>query len=354
MKKKLWMGIMLAVAFCANVSVAVFADEKAQTNCIGDTSGKTNCMAMPEGADSDSATPVVIENDVLNFGRIVEAGRRYSQVLKVRNASKSGTVVRVEVTAYDSDVLDGQQKKVTDWVAFGGGKRKFDLAAGAELQINVRLMVPTDVKGGTYYARIKVSDDAGDQFVTVKADVALDGFNYAGKVASQAIGFFNFGEKATASASVKNEGTAGFTAHYEVQYKNAFGLPEWKHIAEENREVLPGAEETFEISEESGKIGYGIFTVEQKISYVNSEGRQVEAILSHAVVNLPWWGLAIGVGVIVLIIAIIVAVKTRGKKKAEAERAAAKKSTGKAGRKSKRTAEAEESEDDSDDDFWDE
>lgn len=351
MKKKLWMGVMLAVAFCACAGVVVFADEKAQTNCAGDTSGKTNCATALEDENVD-ATSVTIENNLLDYGQIAEAGRRYSQSLKIHNTSSRAMTVRVEAMAYDSGVLDEKQKEVADWLAFGGGKRKFELAAGAELQVSVRLMVPAGVKGGTYYAKIKVSDDAGDQFVTVRANVALDGFKYGGKVIAQGIGFFNFGEKATASARVKNEGTAGFTAHYEVNYKNAFGLPEWKRIAEEGREVLPGAEETFEVGEANEGIGFGVFTVEQKISYVNADGRQVEAILSHAVVNMPWWALAIVAGVIILIVVIIAATKAHKKKK-EAEKAA-KKSVKKSGKKGKKSAAAEELEDAAGDDFWDE
>lgn len=326
MKKKLWMGLVLTVAFCACAATGVFADEKAQTNCIGDTTGKTNCASAVEEEvePADSSEAIAVENEVLEFGRIVEVGRRYSKNLTISNKSKNAITVRVEAVSYESDVLDESQKATVDWIAFGGGRRRFDVAAGASVQVSVRLMVPADTKGGTYYAKIKISDgnDSDDKYVVVKADVALDGYAYGGKVSAQNIGFFNVDGKVSASARMKNEGTAGFAAHYTVQYKNAFGLPEWKQIIDEEREVLPGAEELFEVGGDAASIGFGVFTVEQKISYINSENRQVEAVLSHAVVNLPWWSLAIAAGVVVLIIAIIVVlVRARRKKTEEAKKA---------------------------------
>ena len=86
--------------------------------------------------------------------------------------------------------------------------------------------------------------------------------------------------------------------------------------------MLPGAEEVFEANKDvTPVVGYGIFTVEQKISYINSENRQIEAILSHAVINLPWWGIAAAGVLIVLIIVIVIVVKVRRKKAEDAEKA---------------------------------
>lgn len=347
MKKRLWMGVTLAMLICACASALVFADESAKTNCIGDASGKTNCMTNPQEAEEDVVDgSIVIEKDLIDFGRIVEAGRRYSQKITIRNETKEKATIRVEAIAYDTgSSLDERQKEVVDWLAFGGGKRRFEVAAGAELQVSLRLMVPADVKGGSYYAKVKISDDKSenDKFITVKADIALEGFSYGGKIVSQNINFVNMGEKAATSARLKNEGTGGFTAHYEVRYKNAFGLPEWKQMAQEYREMLPGSDEAFEAKDDN--IGYGIFTVEQKIIYINSEGRQIEAILSHAVVNVPWWGIVIAAGAIVLIVVVIVAVRVHKKKDMQ------NKAVAKAKNRKKKVASKEE---DEEDDFWDE
>ena len=317
MDKKLWFGaVAFVMIFCASVSSMTFAEE-ARTNCIGDLSGKTNCMVDVVDEGLVDRPHISLDTAELSYGRITEAGRSYTKSLVIENAASQEVTMRIEAVEYESDSLSDEQKAVVDWIAFVGGKRKFDVNPGAKIQVGVRLMVPTNAKGGTYYARVKVSngDDNDTQYVKIRADVVNEDYKYDGKVTSQNIGFFNFGEKIGASAKVKNGGTAGFSSHYIVQYKNAFGLDEWKRAVEEKREVVPGAEESFTITDETrAKIGYGVYTVEQRISYIDAEGKQKESILSHAVVNLPWWGLAIAGGVVVLIIVMIIVIKIHHKK----------------------------------------
>ena len=317
MDKKLWFGaVAFVMIFCASVSSITFAEE-ARTNCVGDSSGKTNCMVDVVDEGLVDRPHISLDTTELSYGRITEAGRSYTKSLVIENTASQEVTMRIEAVEYESDSLSDEQKAVVDWIAFVGGKRKFDVNSGAKIQVGVRLMVPTDAKGGTYYARVKVSngDDNDTHYVKFRADVVNEDYKYDGKVTSQNIGFFNFGERIGASAKVKNGGTAGFSSHYIVQYKNAFGLDEWKQAAEEMRDVVPGAEESFTITDEArAKIGYGVYTVEQRISYIDAEGKQKESILSHAVVNLPWWGLAIVVGVVVLIIVMIVSIKIHHKK----------------------------------------
>ncbi len=337
MKNKLWMGVVLAIAFCASCSFGVFA-EKAETNCVGDESGMTNCGSseqkdcigdttgrtdcISEVEEEETEPAISVDKTTLEFGRIMETGRRYSKSLTIKNTTDEKKTIRVEAVDYDgSNTTSEEQGSVADWIAFGGGKRKFELKAGGKVQLSVRLMVPADVKGGTYYAKIKITNgtEADDQYVVVRADVALEGYKYGGQIGAQDISFFNLGDKVSASAHLKNNGTAGFTAHYTVRYKNAFGLPDWKTLVDEEREIIPGAEEAFEVKNEAPAVGFGIFTVEQKVSYINSENRQVESIMSHAVVNLPWWALVIAGGVLLLIIVIVIVVKVRRKKAKEAK-----------------------------------
>lgn len=317
MDKKLWFGaIAFMMIFSAGISSVSFAEE-AKTNCIGDLSGKTNCVVDVVDEGLVDRPHIDLDTTELSYGRITEAGRSYTKSLVIENAASQKVTMRIEAVEYESDSLSDEQKAVVDWIAFVGGKRKFDVNPGAKIQVGVRLMVPTSAKGGTYYARVKVSngDENDTKFVKIRADVVNEDYKYDGKVTSQNIGFFNFGERIGASAKVKNGGTAGFSSHYIVQYKNAFGLDEWKQAAEEMRDVVPGAEESFTITDDEtrAEIGYGVYTVEQRISYIDAEGKQKESILSHAVVNLPWWGLAIVGGVVVLIIVAIVSIKIRHK-----------------------------------------
>ena len=288
MKKILRLGIALMIAFSASIGLTAFADEK------------------------DVASSLTVDETQVSYGNITEVGRSYTKYITLKNNTAADMVVRLEVTNYN----DKNESSATDWIAFAGGKRKYDIKADSSVQVGLRLMVPNDAKGGTYYAKVKADNGKEDEKVEiiVRADVASEDYKYGGEIAEQSVGFFNLGDSITAKAKVKNTGTAGFSAHYLVQYKNAFGLSEWKQVAEETCDVIPGAEETFTVADERAKVGYGIFTVEQRISYVDAEGKQKEVILSHAVLNLPWWVLAIVGGVIVLIVAIIIAIKKRRKK----------------------------------------
>ena len=337
MKKTFWLGLAFAVAFSASVSLAAFAKE-AKTNCIDDPTGMTNCGAQEDEQIASEKPALGVDADEVSFGRITELGRRYSKIVTISNNTEEKAVVRVETITYEEGM--DESRSALDWVAFAGGKRKFEIKAGGELQLGVRLLVPGEVAGGTYYAKIKVSNgkDDQDKYVTVRADIATEDYKYGGEITGQSISFVNLNDKVSASVSLKNSGTAGFKAKYVVNYKNAFGLPEWKNLKEEYVEMLPGKELSFSV-EDKEAIGYGLFTIEQKISYIDANGQAKEAVLSHAVVNLPWWSLAIAGGVIVLIIVIVVVVKARLKKAEQAERKEkAKKS------KKKVTVEVEEDE----------
>lgn len=334
MKKILWLGVALMIAFSASIGLTAFADEN-NAKCIGDTSGRTKCGEVePEtnciddptgqtnctttGASSEPASLTVDETQV-SYGNITEVGRSYTKYITLKNNTAAAMTVRLEATNFS----DNNELSATDWIAFAGGKRKYEIKANGSVQVGLRLMVPSDAKGGTYYSKVVINNGKEDEKleVVVRADVANEDYKYGGEITGQNVGFFNLSDKITAEAKVKNTGTAGFSAHYLVQFKNAFGLSEWKQVKEETRDVIPGAEESFNVADEEANIGYGVFTVEQRISYVDAEGKQKEAVLSHAVLNLPWWTLAIAGGVILLIIVIVVIVKVRRKKEDEAVKA---------------------------------
>lgn len=307
MKKILWLGVALMVVLNVSVGLAVFADE---TNCIGDTSGKTNCNV--DGDTSAALPPLSADETTISYGNITETGRSYTKYLTLKNNTSTAMTVRLEAVALD----ENNELSAADWIVFAGGKRKYDIVAGGSVQVGVRIMVPTDAKGGTYYAKVNVNNGKENEKleVVVRADVANEDYKFGGEISSQSVGFFNLGKKITAEAKIKNTGTAGFSAHYLVQYKNSFGLSDWGQIAEETRDIVPGSEESFSADNEKAEIGYGIFIVEQRVSYVDAEGKQKEAVLSHAVVNLPWWAFAIVGGAILLIIIIVIVVKVRRKK----------------------------------------
>ena len=194
MDKKLWFGaVAFVMIFCASVSSMTFAEE-ARTNCIGDLSGKTNCMVDVVDEGLVDRPHISLDMTELSYGRITEVGRSYTKSLVIENAASQKVTMRIEAVEYESDSLSDEQKAVVDWIAFVGGKRKFDVNSGAKIQVGVRLMVPTNAKGGTYYARVKVSngDDNDTQYVKIRADVVNEDYKYDGKVTSQNIGFFKW------------------------------------------------------------------------------------------------------------------------------------------------------------------
>ena len=92
---------------------------------------------------------------------------------------------------------------------------------------------------------------------------------------------------------------------------------DWITLAEEEREVPNGTEVKFD-TEKAEKVGFGIFKVEQKITYVGADGGLVEATRSQVVINCPWWVLAVIGGVIVVIIILVIVLKRVKANKKEA------------------------------------
>ena len=318
MKKTYWLGLAFGVVIGVSMGLTAFAEE-AKTNCIGDESGKTNCVSPAIEEEPIGAAHLAVDVDEISFGRITELGRRYSKTITIRNNSSEKITINVEKVAYEEGI--DESLSALDWVAFVGGKRKFEIRGKDKLQLGVRLIVPSGVVGGTYYAKIKISDgnEDLDKYVTVRADIVTEDYRYGGEIIGQSISFVNLSKKVSTRALLKNNGTAGIKVKYTVNYKNAFGLPEWKSLKEENIELLPGRELDLSV-EGKDEVGYGFFTVEQKISYIDAEGQAKEAILSHAVINLPWWSLMIMGGALVLTIVLVIVVKRHRYKVEEAKK----------------------------------
>jgi hypothetical protein len=117
------------------------------------------------------------------------------------------------------------------------------------------------------------------------------------------------GENIVGRVTIKNTGTSGFESRYELKVKSVFG-GDWTTAKVDSGEVFPGKQIDFSTSE---VIGFGIYSVEQRATFVNSEGRIVESLLTRTVINLPWWGLVAAGGVILLIIILVIVIKTKKK-----------------------------------------
>lgn len=267
-----------------------------------------------------------VESMTLDFGRITELGRSYTKEIVIKNNTSNDVII--DASTQKKDGMGDSSSKLVDWIAFVGGVSHFNVAAQGTRSLNVRILVPEDAIAGSQYANVVLTDANGYSLtVMAKADVAGEGLKYASEVSNSWLDPVRLDETVNAGATVKNTGTAGFSSTYQIKSKSIFGAMDWTILKEETSEIAPGQE--YKFSDDS-KLGYGIFSIEQRVTFVNSEGRMVESLLSRTVINLPWWGLAIAGGVIVLLIIIIVVAKRRKKSKASEKMKKAEKKSRKA------------------------
>ena len=322
MKKVLWAGVILsAVLSLATVASAGACIDPATGKPVETADGQVmNCAGAEVPAD-ESAAGYDVSAEFVDFGRLTEPGRSYTKTFSITNNSDKKLVVRGEIIKSENAEIKDEYKLASGWMTFVGGVRRFEVPAKSTANISVRVLLPAELTGSTQYATVRLlSEDGVERKVYVRMDVAAEGYRYGGSVTENNLGFVALKETIDGSATVKNDGTAGFEAQYFVQYKNAFGLSDWKTVVDIKRDVAPGTEVHFTTADDGDvAVGYGIFKVEQKIVYVNSENKKVEVMLSHVVVNIPIWLLAVVGGVIVLIILIVVIVKVVRRRKEDDE-----------------------------------
>ena len=305
--KKLLCGLVIVFGLVAAAIVPVNA-------CIGPDGkpvegvdgAETNCA---EGAAADH---FAVESSTLDFGRVTELGRSYTKQIVIDNGTNSDVIVDATVEKYTE--AGGESQELADWIAFVGGASHFSVAKGASYNLSVRAVVPSDATPGSQYALVKLTDtNSYTAEVVVRLDIAGDDLKYNSEVSGAWIDPVHLDENLSASATVKNTGTAGFTAAYQIKSKGFFG-GDWQVVQESTAEVLPGKEYSFK---DTSKLGFGIYNVEQRVTYVNSEGRMVESLITRVVFNLPWWALAIAGGVILLVIIVLAIAKKKGSKKSD-------------------------------------
>ena len=247
------------------------------------------------------------ESKVLDFGRVTEPGRSYTKAIIVKNNTAKDVIIDASTSVY-ADVAEGNQK-LTEWIAFVGGITHFNIAAGASREVNIRVVVPADAPAGTQYSNVELVDaNTHKEVVLAKIDIAGDDLKYSSEVADSYIEPVRLDDTLKGSATVKNTGTAGFTSTYQIRAKNFFGGMDWEVIKQTEEEVFPGKQVEFSCDD---KLGFGVYSIEQRVTFANAEGRMVESLLSRTVINLPWWSLAIAGGVLFLIILIAVVTKRR-------------------------------------------
>lgn len=297
------LGVVVAVFCVAGLYAPAVAEEEAAPVEVGEEQ-----LIAP--------APIDVEvEETLNFGQLSELGSSYTSGFKIKNNGAEEVKVDLSFAPSDIEGLKDESKKGADWLAVVGGAIHQTVAAGEEKVIRIRVSVPADAGVGSQYARVHVvlNDGQAERYVKVRLDVAGEGLKYAGELKNSGVQMFSFGEEVKATAEVENTGTVGFEVKNFVQVRNGLSeAADWRTLVDETIEAAPGVKVSLN-SDAAEKIGFGIFTVEQKITYVNAAGELMEAIRSQVVVNCPWWVLAV-IGGVVLVVIILAAVLKHKKK----------------------------------------
>ena len=319
MKKKcaFLAALLLAVSGVFMINVPASACLGPDGNPVEGMDGaETNCLSAAEEQQVEYEEYFGVQANSLDFGRVTELDRSYTKQIEVKNNTANDVVL--DATVEKNESVPEDNSKLVDWLAFVGGVTHFSASAGQIRSYGVRVFVPADAKAGSQYANVVLTDASGHkETVVIKIDIAGDDLKYASEVNDAWIDPVRLDEKLNGRVSVKNNGTAGFTSTYQVKSKNFFGGDDWKIIKEVSEEVYPSGQVDFEATD---NLGFGVFSIEQRVTFVNSEGRMIESLLSRTVINLPWWSLAIAGGVLVFLIIIIVAVKHHKKKNKDSEK----------------------------------
>lgn len=254
------------------------------------------------------------DKDYVDFGELSELGRSYTQNFTMRNHSDTEQKVVASVAAYENGNVSNDFKIADEWLTFVDGKNEYTVPAGGESVVNVRVHLPNTVKAGTYYASVNLNLESETfKTIDVRMDILGEGFSRAGSLGGNYARSISFGGKIQAGATVKNTGSAGFVTTYTLKKGEAFGLEHFQDIISETKEVPAGSEVKFDASEFT-QDQYGIYKLEQTVTYVNGNGELIESTLKQTVINLPWASVFIAGGVLFAIIVLIVVVAIIRKK----------------------------------------
>ena len=245
----------------------------------------------------------------LDFGELSERGSSYTSSFKVINHGLEDVKIELGFEKSHHLHLADEYKLGADWLAIVGGQTKQTIPANGEKDIRVRVTIPADAKAGTQYATIKIT--AGDLSYMVDTHMTIlgDDVKASGELKQSKIAAFGFTKRINAEATVENTGNVGYKVKNVIQYKKGLsGAADWIVVVDEERQVVPNVSLTVN-ADTAEDVGYGIFTVEQKITYLNQDGEMVEETRHQAVINCPAWLFVAVIGVIVAVIVIAVILK---------------------------------------------
>ncbi len=310
-----FLAAMLLVGFALSFSgLTAYAEEE-----------NAEILIEPAPAASLSLKECISTNsDMVDFGELAEGGRSYTQEFVLRNACDKELTVVTKAQTYDGSADINNDYKIADeWLTFVGGKTDYVVPAKGEATVKMRVFLPNSVKGASYYTAVglslKDSQDADDKkVVNVRMDVTSEGFSCGGTVTSNYAQALGFGGGVRAGVKLKNTGTGGFLSKYTLKRGALFGSSEYETLAEDAKEVPAGADVEFYGGDYTSDQ-YGIYKVQQTVSYINSEGEEMESVLEQTVINVPLVSVFIAGGALLALLSLIIVVKIMKRRKVEEE-----------------------------------
>ena len=280
-------------------------------SAFADSVSSKVCTDEIEGLCSDVA--------IYDFGLMQETGRTYAGEIVVKNNSDTDAEFDVETIEYPDDTLPNEYKQAVEWISFVGGVKHYKVAAKNEVRMRIRAVLPNTVADGTYYAKITVSGSNDDYFeVGTKMTVAKEGGELKGKVRSNSILPVVLDKKLKTKVKVANDGTAAFTARYNVEIVSA-GNDNEKYTYSVSEDVYPDSDRELSFEKDVEAL-FGVYNAKTMISYVDENGDRVEESAEGRIFVMPLWIVFVAGGVVLAIIVLMVVLKTvKRNKKADEE-----------------------------------
>ena len=276
--------------------------------------------AIPVRAASEGEANLTVDKTFVDFGFAKETGRSYTSEFKLMNIGEGVAKIELRAEKYEEDCAEESRRGV-DWLAFVDGKNYFEIPGGEEATVKIRYSIPKDAeRDRSQYAVVEaVMDDVVRSKVITKISIVgeNDERSYGGKINDIKADFVSLGRNLEGAAEIENAGKIGFETAMRVRMSPAFGLEKWQEVYEGSTELAPGAKVNF--GYQADGVGYGVFKIEQIVSYVNKDGKAVTMTNLRRAVIIPIWFLFVIVGIILLIILIAVGIKKAKKKKAQTE-----------------------------------
>jgi hypothetical protein len=312
--KKIAFVVFMLLAGCilAFSNANVFAEEESSEVLISPTPD-TKSYRLVDCISSDV--------DVLDFGELSEGGRSYTQSFLLSNKCDETLTVSAKVQTYEDSSISNEYKLADEWLNFVGGQSEYNVVPGEDTIVKLRVFLPNSVKGASYYTavalKLKDSTDAEDvKVVNVRMDVASDGFSRSGNIISNYAQALSFGGAVKAGVKLKNTGTGGFLSKYTLKRGSLFGSSDFETLAEDTKELAAGAEVEF-YGGNYTKDQYGIYKIQQSVTYIDGDGNAMESVLEQTVINLPLASVFIAGGALIALISLVIVVKIMKHRKTE-------------------------------------